>query len=76
MATNLTKAQQAQIRSLMKDDRWDSVMRYVALKIDQWRADRISGQNEFETLRALFTRDGKVDGVNEVFDGMEKQAFE
>lgn len=71
-----TKAQQAQIRSLMKDDRWDSVMRFVAIKLDQWRDEKISGQTEFETLRSLHTRDGKVEGVKEVFDGMEQQAFE
>lgn len=78
MASNnsITKAQEAQIRSLMKDDRWDAVVRYVALKLERWQDERISGANEFETLRALFTRDGKVEGVREVFDGMEQQAFE
>lgn len=75
-STGLNKAQQAQVRSLMKEDRWDAVMRFVALKIDQWRTQKISGNSEFETLRDLFTRDGKVEGVLEVFDQLERQAFE
>lgn len=76
MTEGLNKAQRAQIKSIMKDERWDSVMRFVALKLDQWRSQPIVGQNAFEELRALHRRDGMVEGINEVFDQMEKQAFE
>ena len=72
----LTKGQRAQIKSIMTDARWDAVMRFVGLKLAQWREEGISGQNAFEELRALHKRDGKVEGITEVFDQMEQQAFD
>jgi hypothetical protein len=72
----LTKLQYAQIKSLMKDERWDSVTRFVALKIDQWQGQQINGGNAFEELRMLHKRDGMVEGVNEVFNQMEQGAYE
>lgn len=78
MATqnNITKAQGAQIRSLMKEDRWDAIVRFVSLKIETWNNEDVNGNDAFQTLRALHMRDGKVAGVREVFDQMERQAFE
>lgn len=71
----LNKAQCGQIRSLMKDDRWDAIIKFLAQKIETLRAERIAGTNAFEELRALHTRDAKVDGLIEFFDQLEKQAF-
>lgn len=73
---SLTKQQQAQIKSIMQDPRWDAVQRFLALKLAQWRAEPVSGQSAFEELRSLHKRDGKVDGVLELFDQMERQAFD
>lgn len=72
----LTKAQQGQIRSLMKENGWEAVTRFVALKLDQWRAEAVTGQNAFEELRTLHKRDGKVEGLLEFMDQLERQAFE
>jgi hypothetical protein len=76
MSANLNKAQQGQIKSIMGDARWDSVIRFMALKLDQWRSEAINGSSAFEELRSLHKRDGKVEGVVELFDQMERQAFE
>lgn len=75
-ANQLNKAQQAQIRSLMKDDRWDAIVRFFGLKIEQWKGEKVNGDSAFQELRALHTRDGKVEGLTEFFDQMERQAFE
>ena len=72
----LNKQERAQIKSLQQDKRWDAVMRFVGLKLAVWREEPISGQNAFEELRMLHKRDGKVEGVLEIFNQMEKEAFD
>lgn len=64
-----------QIKALMRDEKWESVIKFVALKLDQWREQPIIGTTAFEELRSLHKRDGKVEGVNEIFDQLEKQAY-
>lgn len=76
MTGELTKQEKAQIKSLQQDKRWDAITRFVGLKLDQWRETLISGQNAFEELRALHKRDGKVEGVLEIFEQMEQRAFD
>lgn len=72
----LTKPEQSAIKSLMKEDRWNAVIKFVALKLDQWREQQINGATAHEELRALHKRDGKVEGVTELFDQMERQAYD
>ncbi len=72
----LTKQEKAQIKSIQGDDRWNAVLKFVGLKLTQWRESGVSGRTSFEELRALHKRDGKVEGVLEVFEQMERQAFE
>ena len=76
MIYRVSKAQQAQARSLMKDARWEAVIRFSALKLEQWKSERVTGATAFEELRAMHTRDGKVEGLVEFLDQMERQAFE
>jgi len=73
---SLTKAQQAQARSLMKDARWDAILRFSALKLEQWRSESVTGTSAFEELRAMHKRDGKIEGLVEFLDQIERQAFE
>ena len=73
---SLDKREKAQIKSIQQDERWNAVMKFVGLKLAQWREEGINGQNAFEELRALHRRDGKVDGALEIFEQMERQAFE
>lgn len=60
----------------MQDSRWDAVAKFYGLKLDQWRSELISGANAFEELRALHNRDGRVSGLTEFMDQLERQAFE
>lgn len=76
MATTLTKAEKSQIRAFMREKGWGSVMRFVGMKIDQWKEQPITGQSAYEELKALHTRDGKVSGVLELFDEMERTVTE
>lgn len=76
MASELTKQQRAQVKSLMQDQRWSAVERFIALKLEQWRSERASGSTAFEELRAIHTKEGKIDGVIELFNQMEQGALD
>lgn len=72
----LTKAQKAQVRAIMKSNEWDAVLAFAGKKLDAWREERVAGNNEFETLKSLFTRDGKVEGLLEFLNQLESEATE
>ena len=72
----LTKMDKAQIKGLMREQGWAALMKFVGLKLDSWRESAITGTNAFEELRMLHTRDGKVTGVLEFFEDLEKNALE
>lgn len=72
----LSSADKTRIKQLMKTDEWDSVVKFFAIKIDAWRTEKIVGTNEFETLKNLHSREGKVDGLEEFMNQLEQQAFE
>jgi hypothetical protein len=76
MSIDLTKEQRFQLKSFVKSDVWDLMMKCVYEKIGQLNAERQSGTNAFETLRAIHYRDGKVDGLTEFFSELEKNGFE
>lgn len=76
MAEAIKSADKARIKHLMKSDEWDSVTRFFKSKIDGWNEATITGQNEFETLKTLHTQQGKVEGLTEFMEQMERQAFE
>lgn len=76
MSGTLTSADRKVIKALMKSEGWSSIMKFVALKLGQWAEQPITGQTAYEELKALHIRSGKAEGVNEVFDQLERQAFE
>lgn len=68
----LERIERAQIKSLMQDDRWNGFEKAVALYLAMLREEKIGGQNEFETLRALHSRDGKIEGINGLLKELEE----
>ena len=76
MSISLTKEEIFKLRSFVKSDIWDLIQKCLYEKIGQLNAERQSGTNAFETLRAIHYRDGKVDGLTEFFSELEKNGFE
>ncbi len=72
----LKKEQFALLKAMMREPGWDVLLQCVAERINELNADKPTGQNAFETLRALHIREGKVDGLTEFFDKVEKNAFD
>lgn len=72
----LNKAEISQLKQLMKEEGWEILLRVLAGYINELNAENITGQNAFEALRALHSRQGKVEGLTEFFEHLDKKAFE
>ena len=57
--------------NMMSKPGWAELLKLVTMTIRELNDREIPGQNEFETLRALHTVQGKVEGVMEFFNNLE-----
>lgn len=77
LMTTLEKGQQALIKRLMSEDGWDILTGILlASYVSRLRDEPITGMNEFETLRDLHTKQGKVEGLTEFFSNVEQMNFD
>ena len=76
MSIELKSGEKATLKRLQDDQAWDIVVRLLGEQIDEWRAEQISGQDAFQELRMMHRIQGKVDGLKEFFDKLEKKSFE
>lgn len=74
--SSLTKAEKSQLKALMREPGWSALLRFAALKTNQWKEGAIEGKTAHQELRALHKRDGKVEGVEELLEQMERTALE
>ena len=72
----ITKGQGQTIKSLMQEERWGVLMKLLGDHITAINDEEIVGNNEFESLRMLHTNQGKVKGLEEFFDKLERGAFD
>ena len=72
MATILNKQDSAALMAMVDKPGWFALQKLVAMTINELNNREVSGSNEFEVLRSLFTREGRVGGLKEFFDGIEK----
>ena len=67
----LNKTESSQVMKLMGDPAWLCLMKLVNLTVSDLNSRKVSGMNEFETLRSLFTREGRVSALEEFFNDLE-----
>ena len=72
----IDKVQAQAIKRLMQDDAWTVVEIALENRLRRLRDQEVTGNNEFETLRALHKQQGKVEGLAEFFEDLEKQVFD
>lgn len=75
MAKPLDKGQERTLKQLVKEDAWDVLILAMGIFIDRVNATPASGTDAFQTLRDLHIKQGKVDGLREFFDDIEKLNF-
>lgn len=72
----MKRAEASALKSLMKESGWSVLEQKLADHITKLEAEKVVGGNAFEELRALHTKQGKVDGLREFFDMLERGAFD
>ena len=72
----IDKNQGAAVKRLMQTDAWAIVEQALANRVARLRAGEINGSDAFETLRMLHKQQGKIEGLVEFFDDLERQAFD
>ena len=64
------------LQKLQRHEEYESLLLFLAEFIDKLRDENVIGSTEFETLRLLFIRDGKVQGLKQFFDNLDQQLFD
>ena len=69
--SKLSKSDSGQLMSIMQSAGWQALMKLVAMTINDLNSREVTGQSEFETLRSIFTRQGRVGALKEFFNDIE-----
>ena len=67
----MDKLASQQIKAILNDQRFDGVVKFYEEYCDKIRKENVIGNNEFETLRNVFVKEGKLQGIKEFFDNLE-----
>ena len=68
----MDKLAKAQIKAILNDQRFDGVVKAYEEYCDKVRKENVIGNTEFETLRNVFMKEGKLQGIKEFFDNLEQ----
>lgn len=68
----LDKSQKNLLRQMIRSDGWDVIYIMLAQWGEENGLETITGQTEFETLRALHKMQGKIEGVKEFLELVEQ----
>lgn len=72
----LSKGDKVQLQSFLDGPHGDIVKRVLSWCINNWNRDPVIRDTEFETLSATFAREFKVKGVKELFEVLERLAYD
>lgn len=67
----LNKTESAQVMAIMDKPGWVSLLKLVASTVDDLNAREATGENEFQVLRSLFTKQGQAKALTEFFNDLE-----
>ena len=68
----LSKSDSSALMALADKPGWQALIELASMTINDLNSRKASGMNEFEVLRSVFTREAKVEALQEFFDGIEK----
>lgn len=66
----------AKLKRLLQSSDWEVIYTFQAIMEDKWNANPLKGKTEFETVCNVVERDGKINGLKEFFDNIEKIALD
>ena len=72
----INKAEWERVKGILRDERYESILKIAAFVMDSWAKQSVKGVNEFETLWNVATREAKVEALKEFLDMLERGAFD
>jgi DNA primase large subunit len=67
----MQEANRKQLIKLLHSNEFEAVIKLSSEIIEKWNEDNVIGKDEFETLKLLFTREGKKEGLREFLNALE-----
>ena len=72
----INKAEWERVKGILRDERYESILKIAAFVMDSWAKQSVKGVNEFETLWNVATREAKVEALKEFLDMLERGAVD
>jgi len=60
-----------QLIKILHNDDFEALIKLYGETIDKWNEQNVIGDNEFQTLKLLFIKEGKKQGLREFFNILE-----
>jgi len=70
----MQKAHASQIRKLMEDEKFDSLLLFYKEYVDRVREQNVIGETSDETLKLTYMREGSIKGIENFFNQLEQSA--
>lgn len=71
----LTEDEKKKLRSLVTDPRWPVISNAIEIYCYDVAQNSPIRDTQYETLKILFTQEGKIQGVREFFQRLQEQSF-
>jgi hypothetical protein len=71
----MDKLLQNQLKALARTEQWEALTSYVDEVIKRWQDENVIGSTEFETMKLLFMREGKISGLREFFKYLDENSY-
>lgn len=70
----LTPAEKAGLKKYLNSSGFDIVLKCANTLTDKWKDENCVGDNEFNTLKLLFTREGRIGALTEFLTFLDHES--
>lgn len=71
----MDKLKSNQLKALARTEQWEALTSYVDEVIKRWQNENVIGATEFDTMKLLFMREGKIIGLREFFKYLDENSY-
>jgi hypothetical protein len=71
----MDKLKSNQLKALARTEQWEALTSYVDEVIKRWQDENVIGATEFDTMKLLFMREGKIIGLREFFKYLDENSY-
>ena len=71
----MDKLKSNQLKALARTEQWEALTSYADEVIKRWQDENVIGATEFDTMKLLFMREGKIIGLREFFKYLDENSY-